>query len=161
MSAAAAQDKPRGFAYVPGFPDLEVHYQAYQSGMCYCGTAEDLIAAGVATASMLAINPPIGKRARRVDPDGDAFHLKRYWRSSKGGYECPPYRYFQLIRLKPESRAAELPGAHQAVAAYNELESWWAEKRGRSETVAPVRLPPNLRLVVDNTKGTAPRPHPK
>jgi hypothetical protein len=156
--APAHREEPLCYAHPPGAPQVQVWYEAHITchpgvAIQYCGEAEDLIAAGVATAAMLVMNPPIGRRAKRVDQDGDAFRLVRYWRSSRGGQECEPYRYFRLTRLKPERRIGELPGAREAIAAYNRYQKWAARNRRGWEEVEEVRVPaPKLRLVVDNTR---------
>jgi hypothetical protein len=156
MSADALAPEPAWYAQVPRFQQVDVFYREHlshgsdQVWIEYGGAAEDLIAAGVATAAMLVINPPRGRRVKRVDQDGDPFRLVRYWRSSKDGQECPPYRYFRLTRLKPESRVGGLPGAREAIAADNGWQKWRAARDG--QVAQEVRKPPPvLRLVVNNT----------
>jgi hypothetical protein len=125
-------DEPSSFARVPGFSGIEVRYRCYEEDPAeieYCGTAEELIAAGIVTADMLETNRRTGPRRRRIDKDGDPFRLLRYWRSTKGASECAPYRYFRLTFLKPHTRLGKLTGVQDAIAAYERWIKWDAERR--------------------------------
>ncbi|HXO64049.1 MAG TPA: hypothetical protein VN882_05060 [Steroidobacteraceae bacterium] len=166
--ASDEREEPLWYATVPGFPRVQVQFShrcpREQSepalvAINYYGTAEDLIAAGIATAAMLDRRPRAGRHRKRVDQDGDRFQLERYWRSTVDGKECAPYRYFRLTRLKPEERAPGLPGAHDAIAAYNRWLKWRAAEGQDAQLFQVKELPeqvrkPTLRLVVDNTRGT-------
>jgi hypothetical protein len=163
------REEPLWFATVPGFPRVSVQFshrcpresEPALVAINYYGTAEDLIAAGIATAAMLDRRVRAGRHRERVDQDGDRFQLVRYWRSTVDGKECAPYRYFRLTRLKPEERAAGLPGAHDAIAAYNRWLKWRAAEGQDAQLFQVKELPEHVRrpganlwLVVDNTRGT-------
>jgi len=153
----ADDSPPEISASPPGFPSVRVYYQGSRDegkGLWfeYCGTLEDLVAGGAATPEMLRMNPGTGARYKRIDEDGDAYRVSRYWRSTTDdGKECAPYRYYRLRRLKPVGRLDGLPASNDAVTARLRYERWWAARR--AEPGPRVQL----RLVVDNTRG---RPWP-
>jgi hypothetical protein len=162
--ASDQREEPLWYATVPGFAQVEVRYLAGWGRdpdlvvAEYCGTAENLVAAGVATTTMLDRRVRAGRHRERVDQDGDRFQLVRYWRSTVDGKECVPYRYFRLRRLKPKGRAAGLPGINAAIAAYNRWLKWRAAEGQDTQLFRVKELPeqvrkPLLRLVVDNTRG--------
>jgi hypothetical protein len=153
----------RWAARVPAFPALEVYYLEEQGRngtmwFQYCGRADDLIAAGVATAEMLLINPRTGPRRKRLDADGDQYRVSRYWRSTTGnGESCEPYRFYCVNRSKTVERLGRLPGAMEAIASRKKYERYWAARR-RGEPEPPVSRTHHLRLVVDNTRRTSREP---
>jgi hypothetical protein len=158
-NVTARPPEPAWFATVPGFPAIRVYFLGYLSERAtlkveYCGGAEDLVAAGVTTMAMLAIVTRTGPRNKRRDADGDRFHLTRYWRSTnEEGQECPPYRYYRIIFAKSLARVHRLPGADDAILAFERYQAWVRAVRpwlaGEGE---PRKQRPALRLVVDNTR---------
>jgi len=126
--------------------------------MEFGGTLEDLVACGVATLEMFAMNKPTGTRIKRIDGDGDPFGLERSWRSGNPttGEPCMPYRWYSLTRWKPLALMRRLPGACEAIAAATEYYRWRdARHRRRAEQAAAAAKPqpraPKLRLIVHNT----------
>ncbi len=142
-------ERPSDRITLPDFPEITVMFTGHCdiSQVDYYGWAEDLIAAGIATAEMLA--PRVWKRR---DADGDKFRLSRYYRLKDG----QPHPCYRITRIKPDARIECLPGARAAMAAYERRKSWDAQRwenigaRRRLEQVPMAR--PSLRLVVDNTR---------
>jgi hypothetical protein len=118
-----------------GFPTVSV--ADWGHAIRYCGPAHDLIAAGVATARMLAAGP-----SKRRDSDGDEFRIDRYWRHTRGK-ETPCIR---LIRSKPECRIRSLPGGDEIMAQRDEHGRWCAES---SEPTRPDAISPAAVLGLD------------
>jgi hypothetical protein len=106
-----------GATTVPGFPKVRARASGCYNYIEYFGTAEELIAAGAATAEMLAL---AGNKRSRVDADGDEYDVVRYFRFTNG----QPYRYFRIRRRKGASGLLEsLPGAAEAIAAHQRYEA--------------------------------------
>jgi hypothetical protein len=136
---------------VPGFPLVRVICDAADAEgaiVGYCGSAADLIAAGIATPQMLA---PRIKGTRRVDADGQSFWFDHYY-TCKGGQ---PTERFRLRFRKTCKLLARLPGALEARERRLCADGEW---RREFDAVLAQPLPQRdkwrgLRLVVDNTKG--------
>lgn len=84
----------------------------HEVGICYYGWVEELVALGVATPEMLGRKV---KGRKRVDADGDRFHLSRYWRLDDNRQ---PELYYKLTRIKPAEVIDQLPLARKAIAEY-------------------------------------------
>jgi|SRR6185437_15380188 len=108
-----------GFA-IPGYAQL-LAYQVWSKDSVrieYLGVPKDLIAAGIATEAMLAINKSSGPRMKRLDQGGVRFKVTRRWRTTdSSGQQCEPYQWFSIIRQRSRERAQELPWAQQIIAA--------------------------------------------
>lgn len=125
----------------------------------YTGSAEALVAVGVATPEMVVPAPAHLRHIRRKDDDGDYFRLNRHY-SSQGS---EPYWRCRLTLYKPYERAMRLPDGFAAWLRYSNSEAWrrtsldLAARHGiqfqridkRTKLSEPE--PAILRLVVDNT----------
>lgn len=152
MANQACDKKPVGYVTLSQH-SVDVVYEGgrEESIVRYYGRAEDLIAAGVATAEMLLP----GRRSRR-DADGDRCSVQRYWRNGDNGQ---PYRHCRLSRFKSVKSIERLPGVLDARNAADGLNRWREEHHarlleGRAEmlTESAPQPRPQLRLVVDNTR---------
>src|SRR5438132_600272 len=103
--------KPRGGGarmsrndYIPvaAHPDVRVAFWNYRTddasgeraiGMKWVGTAEALIAAGIATAEMLAPRGKKGPRPRRPDADDESYSVDRHF-LVRGGQ---PYLCYRIL----------------------------------------------------------------
>lgn len=131
---------PEVIVPVPGHPRVRV--QCWRlgegpggTGLIYYGSAEDLIAAGVATEQMLAPCAKRGPGARRFDADGERYSVNRYWTTREG----QPVRRFRVWRYKALATALQLPGAREAIAPHEQARREWRETRDREETEQAVR----------------------
>jgi hypothetical protein len=103
----------------------------------YIGDAEDLIAAGVATAEMLAPNQKKGPRPR--GPNGERYSVDRYYSVRNG----QPIRRCRPGLWKVRKDAIPLPGALEALraheAAMRAADAREAERAHRELTAALIR----------------------
>jgi len=104
---------------VPTHPRLIL--QAYPAdeklvALHYISDAEDLVAAGVATAEMLAPNQKKGPRPR--GPNGERYSVDRYFVVRAG----QPIRRCRLRLWKSRKDAMRLPGAREALDAHEAAE---------------------------------------
>jgi hypothetical protein len=74
---------------------------------------------------MLAI-AKYGSRKRRVDADGDRWHVTNYFKMTGKGEECA--RFFTVKVTKPFAAIGRLPGASEALAADRRYRAWEAER---------------------------------
>jgi hypothetical protein len=147
-------ERPRSSVPVPGFPDITVVVHQVRSHdvffLNYYGWPADLIAAGIMPAELLE---PTGKR--HINARGEPVPVARYWRLKDGH----PQRYCKVSHIVSTASIDLLPGARDAVAAYERLcDRSEASAARRRRQDAPAKAPeprPALRLVVDNTKGSA------
>jgi hypothetical protein len=151
---------------VPKFPTVLVEARPGSEGiwMKHTGFAEDLIAAGIATADMLAPATKRGRGKGRADADGLHYWVNRYW-VHPGGQGAAVRRYQVIRHGVPRDRALRLEGVREALekhARHQEAErrryAEWnrsdEERRIASAVVdTAVRAKHgHLRLVIDNTR---------
>jgi hypothetical protein len=96
---------------VPGFPELHAcvrPFAAHSSriGLCYVGTIDDLIAAGVATFEMLTV------AKAGLDAAGDHYITDAHWTAHTPQIQ----RRYRIWRRMKRARALHMPGAHEALA---------------------------------------------
>ena len=107
----------RDYTAVAGHPGLLLDVYAYEDGcvrLTYIGDADVLIAAGLATAELLAPQKkwPRGPRRRRTGPEWDS--VERYWAVRNG----VPVRRCRLSLFRERQNALRLPGAREAIDEY-------------------------------------------
>jgi hypothetical protein len=108
-----------GYVSVPAHPRLRMQTHSWGERLValrYIGDATDLIAAGVATAEMLAPLQKKGPRPR--GPNGERYSVDRYYVVRNG----QPIRRCRLILWKVLNDAMGLPGALDALAAHEACE---------------------------------------
>jgi hypothetical protein len=132
--------------HVPGFPGVTVELYTYAEdgdpvAVYYYGFHDDLVAAGAATAEMLALCRPGHPRR---DSAGERYRVTRWWRAKEG----QPQRYYRVYRRS--SQVDCLPGARESAENYARL---CEERVAREERERAAACQPRLRLVVDNTRG--------
>lgn len=163
----SAQEAACWPANVPGFPAVGILWRDSSDGVVsfgYFGWPQDLIAAGAATAEMLA---PAAQGRIRYDDNGYRFGVKRQYRLLRGAHRP----WIEMTRCVPLDELDKLPGAREAYAAHERYSTWggwdnaartarqaqWRRLQGVVELGAP--LPSrgsHLRLVVDNTREARP-----
>lgn len=113
--------RPNGFAELPGHPGVYVHYFGWcgEPALVYGGWAADLIALGLMSEAWLK---PTDKQLR--DSDGDPVTVTRKWRERDGTLT----QYCHVLRSKPAEHAMGLPGAAEAIAAYQAYVAWDARR---------------------------------
>jgi hypothetical protein len=84
----------------------------HEVSICYYGWADELITLGVATADTLGRKV---KGKKRVDADGDRFHVSWYWRLDDNRQ---PKLCYKLTRIKPIEVIDHLPLAREAIVKY-------------------------------------------
>jgi hypothetical protein len=99
------------YVAVPGFPQLHAcvrPFAAHSSriALCYVGTIDDLIAAGVATFEMLIVVKS------GLDAAGDHYITDAHW-TVRGPHSQHRYRIWRRMK---RARALHMPGAHEALA---------------------------------------------
>jgi hypothetical protein len=139
--------------HVPGFPRVVVELyrepidhngEPCEPSVYYFGHPEDLIAAGVATAEMLALRR--GGYPRR-DAEGQPYSVRRWWRMKDGR----PHQYCRVFRQVQQMD--ELPGVREAVENFDRLQEEYLERERLTNCKSES---PRLRLVVDNSRSNQP-----
>jgi hypothetical protein len=128
VSAAEQDEWPDPGAFVPGHPEVYVRKvwgEGDTAAFEHCGWPDHLIAAGVATETMLqARGNGVAAKAARLDGDGDRCYISSWHRSREGTLA----RYFKIRRTKKVTRIDRLPGAREAMQAARAWHKWYAQR---------------------------------